>query len=277
MRMRFSERVGANKPRDVMQIESIDTGLRARLWNALSEIVLREPNLRAANLRIIADGFLKVPVHYEAPAYESILNQVANAFAKADWAYVYDLVEFMVDRCASRGNKQWATDRLNRVLAEEMSGYRFVDGVLCQISDPEEIAEVERAIGSSEGIPGVRLHIDTALSLMKPGHPNYRNSVKESISAVEAACAHLLGQKGTLDELLKKLYAKIDIHRALQGGFGKLYGWTSDAGGIRHALLDQSAVEAEDARYMLVACSAFINYLYAKADRAGLSSPAEST
>jgi hypothetical protein len=48
-----------------------------------------------------------------------------------------------------------------------------------------------------------------------------------------------------------------------------MYGYTSDAEGIRHALMDEPTLESEDAKFMLVSCSAFVNYLRSKAARAG--------
>ena len=50
----------------------------------------------------------------------------------------------------------------------------------------------------------------------------------------------------------------------------QLYGYTSDADGIRHALLDESDLDFEDAKFMLVSCSAFTNYLKGKAIKAGI-------
>ena len=41
-----------------------------------------------------------------------------------------------------------------------------------------------------------------------------------------------------------------------------LFGYTSDEGGIRHAEgLFVSEVSFEEAKFMLVSCSAFVNYL----------------
>ncbi len=56
----------------------------------------------------------------------------------------------------------------------------------------------------------------------------------------------------------------------LSRAFRQLYGYTSDANGIRHALLDESNLDFEDAKFMLVSCSAFINYLKGKAIKAGI-------
>ena len=61
------------------------------------------------------------------------------------------------------------------------------------------------------------------------------------------------------------------IHGALKAAFVKLYGYTSDADGIRHAILDEPNVDFDEAKYMVVVCSAFVNYLASKANTAKLS------
>jgi hypothetical protein len=55
------------------------------------------------------------------------------------------------------------------------------------------------------------------------------------------------------------------MHPALNRSLSALYGYTSDANGIRHALLDESSLDFVDAKFMLVACAAFVNYLIGKA------------
>ena len=52
------------------------------------------------------------------------------------------------------------------------------------------------------------------------------------------------------------------MHKALKEAFCKLYGYASDEGGIRHAEgMFESNVSFEDAKYFLVSCCAFVNYL----------------
>jgi len=80
---------------------------------------------------------------------------------------------------------------------------------------------------------------------------------------------NVLGEKGTLGELIKKLQNEIGLHPALSGALNKLYGYTSDEDGVRHAILDSDTVGLEDAKFFLVTCSAFINFVTAKL--AGLS------
>jgi hypothetical protein len=55
------------------------------------------------------------------------------------------------------------------------------------------------------------------------------------------------------------------LHPAFREALSKMYGYTSDADGIRHSLMEESRLDGDDARFMLVTCSAFVNYLKAKA------------
>ena len=95
--------------------------------------------------------------------------------------------------------------------------------------------------------------------------PDYRNSIKESISAVESVSCAITGSKsGMLSDAFKKLEKTHSLHGALKEGFIKLYGYTSDGDGIRHAMLKESKLTQADAIYFLVSCSAFVNYLKSK-------------
>ena len=69
---------------------------------------------------------------------------------------------------------------------------------------------------------------------------------------------------------LDKIKGKLKIHSALERGFKQIYGYTSDTDGIRHALTEEATCDFEDAKFMLVSCSAFINYLVIKANKAGI-------
>jgi hypothetical protein len=95
--------------------------------------------------------------------------------------------------------------------------------------------------------------------------PDYRNCIKEAISAVEAASVHVTNNpKATLSDALKWLKTRAPdmLHPALREGLEKLYGYTSDAKGIRHALTDgESQPSFAEAKFMLVTCAAFVNLL----------------
>jgi len=151
--------------------------------------------------------------------------------------------------------------RIRNALERENQAYTFVDDRFIDRMTPQEIQSVETALQTP--IEGVRVHLTDALrKLSDRENPDFRNSIKESVSAVEAACKHLVGsQKGDLNVALNKLHARRPLHQALKNAISTLYGWTSDDSGIRHAIKDIENVERADAQFMLVACSAFVNYM----------------
>jgi len=198
---------------------------------------------------------------------------VKNHYMKADWNKVYDLLEATVIFYPKK--KKASTRRFmqkcNEVLEKELSAYRFVNGLITEITSEQEIAAIEEAIAIAPD--PVKIHLDQALKHFSDRqNPDYRNSIKESISAVEAMCIRITGNpQATLGQALKVLEAKISLHPALKSAYSSLYGYTSDSNGIRHALMDEPNLGAEDAKFMLVSCSGFINYLVAKAVKAGIN------
>jgi hypothetical protein len=97
----------------------------------------------------------------------------------------------------------------------------------------------------------VRLHLEAVLRMLSDrAKPDYRNSIKESISAVEAACRLATGDKSaTLGKALKQIP---HLHPALEKGFLAIYGYTSDHSGIRHSLLGEATNDYAEAKFMLV-------------------------
>jgi hypothetical protein len=139
-------------------------------------------------------------------------------------------------------------------------------------NDAEIEAIVDAASLDDSVLAAVSTHIDTALKLFSERNkPDYRNSMKESISAVEALCKIIAkNDKTTLGPALDAVTVRTSLHPKLQEGFKALYGYTSDDHGIRHALKDDGQPEPEDAKFFLVSCSAFVNYLTEKARKIGL-------
>ncbi len=115
------------------------------------------------------------------------------------------------------------------------------------------------------GYSGAEVHLREAGIQISAG--DWAESVRESIHAVESV-ARVLDPRdaSTLDRALKSLEKQIRIHPALKDAFSKLYGYTSDEEGIRHALLqdDSSPVGRDEAVFMLGACASFVTYLLSK-------------
>ena len=183
-------------------------------------------------------------------------------FFNAEWYQIYDLVEF-ISIHGPENYRSGFISQCNDFLEKENSGYRFVDGKIIEITSSVEIDEIENAIEASTPYYGVKQHLKTAIKLLSDReNPDYRNSIKESISAVEALCKKVTGEeKAKLGDAIKILERQGFVHSALKKAFSSLYGYTSDAEGIRHALMEESNLTNNDARFMLISCSAFINYV----------------
>ncbi len=276
---RFSERIGAVEASTVIQLESMDVPLRNSIWNYLVSLFGKSDGGGWSHLsEISCQFFYKLPVD-ELPSFYQRQEWLKKRLFSLPWHGVYDYVEFVVEwydraRAPNRYSKEQLSRVFNHIFEEERSGYRFVGGNLAPISSQAEVSAIESALSitSASGLAGAHAHITTALQLLaKRPDPDYRNSIKESISSVEAIAKQLgtadsQGLAGALAELEKK----VPLHRAFRASLLSLYGYTSDEHGIRHAMLEESNVGYDEAKYMAVACSAFVNFIAAKAQAGGL-------
>lgn len=185
----------------------------------------------------------------------------------SSWNSIYDYIELLFRwQDIIDFDKTLKLNEINRILKEENSAYRVSqNGLVLPISNEEELESIHEA--NTNPYTPVNEHIQRAIYLFKKEPADYANSIKESISAVEALCQIIIGdEKATLGKAIKKLKEKgIIIPPALEGAFDKLYGYTSNEGGIRHALSEgDTSPTFDDAKYMLVSCSAFVNYLISK-------------
>lgn len=279
--MRFSERIGKKDKKVDIQIDSIDLELRNGLWNVFSIIINQPMNEYAVLERSPFKGliesiyihFLKEPVDEIPYAVSEVIKELRSRFFNWDYLNVYDFIDFIGRTEDEAFDPEEFRATCDIILKRELSAYRFVSGQLAPITSEIEIHEIEEAIESSanQNFNGVRIHLESALTkLSDKTKPDYRNSIKESISAVESICQEITNDKNAeLGKTIKKLRTIIPIHGALEQGFIKLYGWTSDSDGIRHAMMEDDNLDQEDALFMLVSCSAFINYLIAKATKLG--------
>ena len=282
--MLFSQRKGIKPVKSVMQVDSMDSDLRNGLWDALTIYYwdkvkddwisyLKNEKINTLFKRLWHNYFKK-PIDTLKDYWPDIYKETREYFFNFNWYGVYDFVEFIANNFSDEYNKvnPKFMDFCNSVLECELSAYRFVGGKITQITSKEEVSEIEEALETSKPLKAVNTHLKRALDLLADRKsPDYRNSIKESISAVEAICNLITKEKkATLGQALKKIENKVSLHPALKNAFSSLYGYTSDTEGIRHALLNEPNLSLEDAKFMLVSCSAFINYLINKISRVGI-------
>lgn len=271
LRTRFSERNKIIEPRDAFQVNDIDEGLRNRLWNLIQGSYFDSIPIDFVNIKYqadmvffkrIYDEFFKTNSSIEKHL-PSINKDIKNQYSSFVWYEIYDFIEFISEIHVNENLNKEFKNKVNEVLENEMSGYRFVNGYIAKVIDKVEIEEIEEALKST--ISGARIHLSNALeSLSDRENPDYINSIKESISAVESAVNKLSGKTNVaLNRCLQKL--PFDIDNNFKQGMVKMYSWTSSSDGIRHGITnDEIKSSFAEAKYMLVICSAFVNYLTEK-------------
>ncbi len=273
--LNFGQRMGFEKVRDALQVRAMDSRLRNALWSDIHHLLesLSPGQYLAPDCDLYGLlAFLKVD--YFGEPVDSIdrrtpfaLNELRQKFMAAQWYEVYSIVEKVVRYFDNRKKAQEPLITLfNAALQREGSAYRFIGATLSPITDEVEVAEIEVAL---TGAPAtVAQHLRAALEkLSNRDNPDYRNSVKESVGAVEAAVRQITGDKNAmLSKALGSLEPK--PHPSLQKAFEKIYAYAGDEEGVRHSLKDGTSVVGEaEARFMLVACSAFVNYLRLRSNK----------
>jgi len=269
----FSQRHGYSPLENAFQRESIDAALRTKLWNILKVTIWDRyaPENRRYDETTKRIDYLvqrlwfnyfnhdldRLPDFYGDYGNTGAYDVLKEYFLGCEWFEVYDLLENIADdqsRLISDEAREW----INGTLEEHNAAYRFVGTEIAEITDKNEIQAIEAALLSADS--PVRTHLDAALRMLSDKEaPDYRNSVKESISAVEAACRLVTeNTSATLGDALKRVQ---NLHPAMSRAFSQLYGYTNDASGIRHSLTDEATISYGDAKFMLVACSAFVSYL----------------
>lgn len=209
-------------------------------------------------MRSLRRGYFYLTMYYR-------IDAIRDKFYELEWYEVYDLIEFLINNVRDSSAQSDFVAAVSKILEEERAPYKLLDGRITPLTSEIEVTEIERALNADDKYRATRNHLSKALELYsKRPTPDYANSIKESISAVEALARIILGKENAT---FGSLADSLPIHSALKDALKKLYGWTSDEGGIRHSEKSTSLQpNEEEARFMLVICAAFVNYVIAKHD-----------
>ena len=285
----FSDRNAIKPENTEIQLKDFDKHTRIQLQNMISELFskvydgeyYKDKRIQEYLIFVLGTVYSEpIKAGYYYDKYK-VMDLIENTICNDEYDDVLTLIEAIVqywdDYLKERDGGRYFSefdetyingsifDIANIYFEREYVGYRFVDGEIVPISDKYELAAIEEAL--SNKYKSVQGHIAKANHLLADRtNPDYENSIKESISAVEAICKIFTGAKGkeaTLGNMLKKLEEKgVKIHGGLKSAFNILYGYASDANGIRNAGdIGGPSSTFEEAKFMLVSCSAFINYL----------------
>ncbi len=275
--MIFSEREGFVSPK-LLQRDELDEATRNRILNylnryfdALKNIDYHEDEDNSSNLLyFLVDkrGQLNQGDHRNR-------SHILQIVKDEEWYKIFDLLEDII-AYALRHEIPFYNEHINEILEEEKVAYRLFpitlgeekSFIFTSIVNDAEYSEVKRAANTN--IPAVDENINKAILLFSDRkNPDYANAVKESVSAVESLCKNLIknDDKASLSELFKKLSIKnIRVHPSLQSACKKLYGYASDSDNVRHGGSKPSDITEEEALFMIVTCSAIVNYIKSLCD-----------
>lgn len=268
--------MGLRPARELVQRTDLDDETRNELWNvtfhltqALRDSVqgYQQPAVLNQVTGAVWAWEFKKP-RDEQPSDSAVWGSVKHVILNAEWGDALDLIEAILNYAkrfedyATREVVPAFADVYNNTFEVLLVGFRFINLNLLPIDSDTDFEAISTALLDSKQFKGARHHLEQAGKILadrkKPDNPNV---IKEAISAVESVCVEVTGEH-TLGGALKKLKAAgVNIHPALEAAWLKTYGWTSDAGGIRHGSIEAPDADQALAKYMLIACSAFVSYV----------------
>jgi len=221
----------------LLQKDSISMPLKNRIWNFIIINISNENSviekdvfgklcIRQRFINAFADNF-GLRVDHIPTTFVDYKNYLRQNIFQGDWFIIYDFIEFYYFIVAwlnsdSHRNRINFIKKINKILKDENSAYQLIESWdIIPITNDEELSSVSDAC--KVPYENVRKHLQKAVDHFKSNNPDYRNSIKESISAVEAICRELTWEKkATLWKALKKLENNgIYINKSLELGFEK--------------------------------------------------------
>ncbi|MDP3267651.1 MAG: hypothetical protein Q8M40_01250 [Legionella sp.] len=253
----------------VLQRNQMNESLKNRLWNIIYSTLETNiiPEISGYNdpewskpifplIKSLWTSFFLIDSLPNDP-YQYI-KKIKIKYFNLTWNETYDLLEFFANHLI---NKKSFIDECNIILKEENSAYRFIGPSITEITSEIEIDSIENSQRTAYW--QVNEHINKALKFLSDNKaPDFKNSIKESISAVEAIVKIISkSENGTLGVLVTD--PKLNLPSTIQDAIKKIYGFASNAGGIRHSNKnDKNASPTKaDALFILTTCSAITNYI----------------
>ena len=275
-RLTFGQRHGYSSIPSKLRLKEISPEVRVSIWNVLCRHVPIHSDITAVAHRLRESVWTGILLD----VYESLYRGRIDSFdLRAMWHrmdqivekgyhwQIFDLVQEILRHpsCPSDFQEAMASCFDESQLAYSIS-FSNVPTIMPMTNEQTSRA-IKNALDEmkkSKIVGGIR-HLEKASDRINEG--DHAGAVRESIHAVESV-ARTLDPKSsnTLAPALKALEKRRGLHPALKGAMNKLYGYTSDEQGVRHALLEkgEADVGSEEAVFMFGACAVFCGYLASK-------------
>jgi hypothetical protein len=278
----FAQAEGKIRFPSALKWGELDDRMRAALWNSLHwffDAHVKSDEIEGGSYYIppLGSMLLREYLHRRHGFQSDFISHYrSKAQCIADWAAIFkqwdyvDLFDFLTYFLRDRDCPKPVVETVHRALDHSWSPYRLLQKpptIIPAVSNEEAITlttDLNAAFASK--FEASKVHLQSALDFLNKGE--HRAVVRESINAVESAVRDFTGdQNAILSRALKKLTDDSGLHPALANAFEKLYAYTSDEKGIRHALVfaDNEKVGFDEAIFFVSACSAFIGLLARKA------------
>ena len=269
----FSQREGYALLPTPLQLGELPHEARTAIWNVLFVHMARSRSgyvIDGAWKAILHDLYTyhdNMPLDEWSVRFERVVPWMRDRLEQEAFNRVFDIIEFLVrhERCPP----EFTTD-LSDVFHRFQLAYIIDSGPspsVFPVTTAEEGNELSRNLAElrTAGLDGCETHLRNASKCINDG--DSAGSVRESIHAVESVARQIdpKASKG-LGAALTSLERQGALHPAFKQAISKLYGYTSNEQGIRHALLDkaQADVTIDEAVFMLGACASFASYLWRK-------------
>ena len=281
-KLTFSQREGKAPLPEPMRLEYISRDFRNLVWLAVDNAIKREMffdrdieqiidayEKHDSMYHVVSDYTFKV-LHWphDSIDHRPIKHQelLRKTIIGKRYDFALTLVEFILrhNLCPKQLQKDLKNAFKEVPLAYAVQIINGLPTIVPRFSE-ESGAATQQAIEAIEqiGPAGAKTHLHDAAEAIN--EKRYADAVRESIHAVESVARTIDPNAGkTLGPALTSLEkAGVLNHPSLRDGFKKLYGYTSDKQGIRHALLEEGAadVDLDDAVFMFGACASFAAYL----------------
>lgn len=281
----FSRRYGYEPLPRSMQLEEISEDLRREIFNAVRVLLLGTKssfgyfvNDGARFIERIFGKFSGITEDKVDNNFENILDWSNRIIYYEEFNRVLDFLEIVMNdnyeieyfstRIGEAFEQYGAAYRLNT----SQRPYRFFP---CSSKEQGDATQTAIETLRGDNMHGASTHLRQAAEHINARR--YGNSIADSIHAVESVARHIDPKSSkALGPALRSIEnAGLLKHPALKQAFSKLYGYTSDEQGIRHALIDQAApdVGSDEAMFMFGACASFAAYLANKHRQAGGQGP----
>ena len=296
----FSQRYGYAPVIQQLALEDIPTAFREEIKALLDEVIPEEDYecIPISSIDIFCDIFINICggtyqkfsehkevnkiYHYEYMEFSEvtsiqkrfIMNFLFRFIDDCNFFNLFDLLEKLIYNQKQlnlyahnyNGNNRIFGDVLKEIFKKHHLAYTIYNGKIEPISNEFEGKTYVAALDETRDTAQLGAHSHLLKAGEQINHQKWADSVRESISAVEAVCRQIVGENATLGSALKKIEKNYPLHPAFKKALSELYGFTSDENGIRHSLLDKSnaAVDEADALFMLGACASFVSYLLSR-------------